>query len=30
MEFLALCLLGGFIPGCLFFGVLHELHKSDK
>lgn len=30
MEFLALFLLGGFVPGCLFFGILHELHKSDK
>lgn len=30
MEFLALCLLGGFVPGCLFFGILHELHKNEK
>ena len=30
MEFLALCLLGGFIPGCLIFGILHELRKSEK
>lgn len=30
MEFLALFLLGGFVPGCLFFGILHELHKSEK
>lgn len=30
MEFFALCLLGGFVPGCLIFGILHELHKSDK
>lgn len=30
MEFFALCLLGGFVPGCLIFGILHELHKHDK
>lgn len=30
MEFFALCLLGGFVPGCLFFGILHELRKSDR
>lgn len=30
MELFALCLLGGFVPGCLFFGILHELHRSEK
>ena len=30
MEFFAFCLLGGFVPGCLFFGILHELRKSEK
>ena len=30
LEFLVLCLIGGFVPGCLFFGILHELHKSEK
>ena len=30
MEFLALCFLGGFVPACLFFGILHELCKSEK
>ena len=30
MEFFALFLLGGFVPGCLFFGILHELRKSEK
>lgn len=30
MEFLALCLIGGFVPGCLFFSILYELRKSDK
>lgn len=30
MEFFALCLLGGFVPSCLFFGILHELRKSDR
>lgn len=30
MEFLALFLLGGFVPGCLFFSIMHELHKSEK
>lgn len=30
MEFFTLCLIGGFVPGCLFFGILHELHKSEK
>ena len=30
MEFFALCLLGGFVPGCLFFGILCELRKSEK
>ena len=30
MEFLALCFLGGFVPGCLVFGILRELHKSEK
>ena len=30
MEFFALCLIGGFVPGCLFFGILHELRKSEK
>lgn len=30
MEFLALCLIGGFVPGCLIFGILHELRKSEK
>ncbi len=30
MEFFALCLLGGFVPGCLFFGILHELRKNEK
>ena len=29
MEFLALCLIGGFVPGCLIFGILHELRKSE-
>lgn len=30
MEFFALCLLGGFVPGCLIFGILHELRKNDR
>lgn len=30
MEFFALCLLGGFVPGCLFFGILYELRKNDR
>lgn len=30
MEFFALCLIGGFVPGCLFFGILYELRKGDK
>ena len=30
MEFLTLCLIGGFVPGCLIFGILHELRKSEK
>lgn len=30
MEFFALCFLGGFVPGCLFFGILYELRKSEK
>lgn len=30
MEFLALFLLGGFVPGCLIFYILHELRKSEK
>ena len=30
MEFFALCLLGGFVPGCLIFGILYELRKSDR
>lgn len=30
MELFALCLLGGFVPGCLIFGILHELRKNDR
>lgn len=30
MEFLALFLIGGFVPGCLIFCILHELRKSEK
>ncbi len=30
MEFFALCLLGGFVPGCLFFGILCKLRKNDR
>ena len=30
MEFLALCLIGGFVPGCLIFSILHDLRKSEK
>ena len=30
MEFFALFLIGGFVPGCLIFGILHELRKSEK
>lgn len=30
MEFLTLCLLGGFVPGCLIFGILHEMRQNDK
>ena len=30
MEILALFLLGGFVPGCLIFCILHELRKSEK
>ena len=30
MEFFALFLLGGFVPGCLIFGILRDLRKSEK